>query len=104
MFITKKNLKRELQTQMSIVEELAETVAEYEMMFPFMLDDVVFDVQLRNNKGRFTKTRASREYSTVSEVVVTKKNYFNLVDRLNSGDVFLDEESAWRRIDDVCID
>jgi hypothetical protein len=87
-FITKKELKKEL-TQMKEV-------------FPFSLGQTVYDVQLKNDKGRYTKTRPSREYSTISEVVVDTRNYFSLVERFKRNDVFTEYEDAVVYLDLVC--
>jgi hypothetical protein len=85
-------------------DELADHVEHMHKKFPFDLGQVVYDVQLRSSKGRFTKTKASKEHSLINEVVVDKKNYFNLVDRYNSLDVFVTRDAAQKHIDDVCIE
>lgn len=97
MWITKKALKNE-------VAELNKELAEMYTKYPFEFGQVVYDVQLKNNKGRFTKTKACREYSTISEAVVDKRNYFNLVDRLNNKDVFLTMPEAEAHLAEVCVD
>ena len=91
-------------TLMSINNELADKVEEYMRIYPFQLGQVVYDVQLRSSKGRFTKTKASREHSIINEVVVDKKNYFNLVDRYRNADVFMTQDEAVEHLDLVCID
>ncbi len=87
-----------------INNELADKVEEYMRTYPFQLGQVVYDVQLRSSKGRFTKTKASREHSIINEVVVDKKNYFNLVDRYNNFDVFTTLKNAEEHLDSVCVD
>lgn len=82
-------------------DDLAEAFEEMQSMYPFNLGDVVYDVQLRSNKGRFTKTKPSREHCIINEVVVNKKNYFGLVDRLASKDVFTTLDGATKHLDDV---
>ena len=85
-------------------EELREDLREYEILYPFTMGQTVYDVQLRSAKGRFTKTKASREHSLINEVVVDRKNYFNLVDRYNAEDVFLTREDAEEKINTVCVE
>lgn len=62
--------------------------------FPFNLGDTVYDLELRNEKGRYAKKNPSFEHSLINEVVVTKNNYFNLIERMENLDVFFDRESA----------
>ncbi len=85
-------------------EALKQIINEYEVQYPFLMGQVVYDVQLRNNKGRFTTKNPSKEYSMINEVTVDKKNYFNLVDRYNNNDVFFTEEAAKEYIDTVCVE
>lgn len=85
-------------------DELAEALEEMQSMYPFNLGDVVFDVQLRSSTGRFTKTKPSREHCIINEVVVDKKNYFNLVNRLASKDVFFTLDAATKHLDNVCVE
>ena len=94
-------IKEEL---LRINNELADAVEKYMSMYPFELGQVVYDVQLRSSKGRFTKTKASREHSLINEVVVDKKNYFNLVDRYASNDVFTDRVKAEKYLESVCVE
>ena len=79
-------------------------LASYQTQFPFNLGDIVYDIQLRNNKGRFTKRNPSKEYSVINEVIVDKKNYFNLVDRYNTNDVFRNREEAESYVESICVD
>ena len=85
-------------------DELAEALEEMQSMYPFNLGDVVYDVQLRSAKGRFTKTKPSREHCIINEVVVDKKNYIGLVDRLASKDVFTTLDAATKHLDEVCVE
>ena len=117
LFTTKKELKatikrleerieRLLSNRNDLLEQinLSNTMWEAERnKYPFELGQVVYDVQLRNAKGRYTKHNAAREYSKINEVVVDKKNYFNLVDRMASGDVFTSLELAQEKLDAVCV-
>lgn len=118
MWITKKQLKKEvdrLQNELydssHLVNEckykiaqLRAKVNEYERLFPFTFGQTVYDVQLRNSKGRFTKTKACKEFSMINEVVVDDKNYFKLVARLNAKDVFVTRDEAVNRLNEVCVD
>lgn len=85
-------------------EELADKVEEMMDNYPFNIGDVVYDLQLRSATGRFTKTKPSRKYSVINEVVVDKKNYFKLVDRLASNDVFKSYDECEAYLASVCID
>lgn len=71
-------------------------------MFPFDLEQVVFDVALKNVQGRYTKKNPSFEHSTITEVVVTEKNYFSLVKRLKNNDVFFTRDAAIKYLTSVC--
>ena len=84
--------------------ELADKLQDMMKMYPLNVGQTVYDVQLRSSKGRFTKTKASREYSYINEVIVDKKNYFNLVERLNAKDVFTTPEAAEEFITSVCVE
>ena len=70
--------------------------------FPFDMGQAVYDVALKNAQGRYTKTKPSREHSTITAVEVNEKNYFGLVKRLNNCDVFLSQEDAESYLDRVC--
>lgn len=88
-----------LKKELSLCEECVDDLLE---AFPFDLGDIVYDVALKNNKGKYTKTNPSREYSTITEVEVTEKNYFSLVNRLRKNDVFFVREEAEEYLDSVC--
>lgn len=117
LMTTKKHKKivEELNRTITKRNELIQTISDYnneiadklESMFkayPFNIGDKVFDIQLRSSKGRFTKTKPSREHSIINEVIVDKKNYFNLVDRYNSNDVFKTLAEATDHLDSVCVE
>ena len=70
--------------------------------FPFTLGQTVYDVQLRNEQGRYATKNASIEHSRINEVVVNKQNYFGLVDRYHRNDVFFDYDAAKAFIADTC--
>ena len=95
-FKTKKELKAE-------VAQLKEKMGFMELTFPFTLGQTVYDVQLRNKNGKYTKKNASLEHSLINEVVVDTKNYFGLVERYNKYDVFTDYENAKEHLESVCV-
>lgn len=101
-FTTKKDLKKrvaELEAENEILYDELDGVAKD---FPFDLGQVVYDVALKNAQGRYTKTKPSREHSTITEVEVNEKNYFSLVKRLKRNDVFFSYEDADAFLDHVC--
>ena len=75
-----------------------------EQQFPLDINQKVYLVQLKNSKGRFTKTKASREHSLINEVTVDTKNYFKLVDKMDSDEVFKTHEAALHYINLVCVE
>lgn len=108
-FTTKKELKKQLADQKETILELradAEAFgAELKCMrtvFPFDIGQTVYDVALRNEKGRYTKTHPSLEQSTITQVIVDEKNYFVLVKRLGRKDVFFSEKDAQEYLKTVC--
>lgn len=118
MWVTKKMLKKEnaaLKLEIKNLESIleCETATKRKLLafeefmsntYPFDLGQKVYDVQLRSSKGRFTKTKASRQHSLINEVIVDKKNYFNLVERYAAEDVFKTLEAAEAKLDAVCIE
>ena len=113
-FKTKKQLKETIEKYEHEIVRLTDllTVLECDYLtklnsflqnYPFEFGQVVYDVQLRNEKGHFTKVNASREHSKINEVIVDKKNYFNLVDRYNKQDVFTSMEEAVKHLDEICV-
>ena len=71
-------------------------------MFPFDLGQVVYDLQLKSAKGRYTKTKPSFEHSVINKVTVDEKNYFGLVTRYNNHDVFFTNSEAEAWLKSVC--
>ena len=101
-FTTKNDLKK-MVSELYDVLEACEDELNYKLdMFPFDLGQVVYDVALKNNKGRYTKTKPSFEHSTITEVTVDEKNYFSLVNRLRRNDVFYDYDSAKEYLETIC--
>ncbi len=94
-FTTKNALKTKIVYLHDELEAMRKT-------FPFMLGQVVYDVALKNNKGKYTKTKPSLEYSTITEVIVTEKNYFTLVGRLGRNDVFFERKAAEDYLNSIC--
>ena len=106
---TKKDLKRINATLNEIINDLEAECEELEIQldytiehFPFELGQVLYDVALRNDKGRYTKSNPSLEHSTITEVTVTETNYFSLVERFKRNDVFFDEDSAKEFVRSIC--
>ena len=73
-----------------------------QQMFPFTLEQTVFDVALKNAQGKYTKKNPSFEHSTITEVAVNEKNYFSLVKRLKNNDVFYTKKAAEEYLKSVC--
>ena len=96
-FTTKKELKK-------TVAELAAELKTMKEAFPFTIGQTVYDVALKNTQGRYTTTKPSFEHSTISELVVTEKNYFKLVDRAKQSDIFFDKDEAEFYLKWVCTD
>jgi hypothetical protein len=71
-------------------------------MFPLELDQVVFDVALKNAQGKCTKKKPSLKHSTITEVTVNEKNYFSLVKKLKSNGVFFSKKDAEKFLKSVC--
>ena len=94
-FTTKKELKNQVASLMNELENKLE-------VFPFTIGQTVYDVQLRNEMGRYAKKNASLEHSLINEVVVDEKNYFNLVERYKRKDVFTTRELAQIHLETIC--
>lgn len=75
---------------------------EFMSTYPFRIGETVYDLQLRNDKGRYTKKNPSYEHSVINEVVVDEKNYFKLVARYNAFDVFKTRFDAEDYLKAVC--
>lgn len=101
-FTTKKELREQVADLMSEVEYLTEELNYLENTFPFDLGDVVYDVALRNDKGRYTKTDPSLEQSTITEITVDEKNYFSLVKRHERNDIFFTRAAAMEYLKSIC--
>ena len=108
-FKTRRELKAnicKLEGQLSCLShKYGELRGELDVMkdaFPFALGQTVYDVQLRNEKGRYAKKNPSLEHSLINEVVVDEKNYFGLVERYHRQDVFMDYGTADAYLMDVC--
>lgn len=108
-FMTKKDLKNIIVDLMVENEDLAaeneELMIEISDMlesFPFYIGQPVYDITLRNSKGRWTKTNPSLEHSLINEVVVDEKNYFSIVERYERNDVFLTHAEARAWLESIC--
>ena len=109
VFTTKRELINTIADQVLDIEMLEEelTACEDELdcvrkMFPFDLCQVVYDVALKNAKGRYTKTKPSFEHSTIAEVTVDETNYFSLVKRYNRKCVFFTRDEAEEHLNAIC--
>ena len=102
-FVTKKELKEQIFDLEMTVEELKGELAMRDEKYPLELGETVYDVALKNAQGKYTKTKPSLEYSTISEVVVDEKNYFTLVKRLKRNDIFTEREKAEDYLADICL-
>ena len=107
-FITKKE-QAEFAALSSQVSELRNVVIAHEhelrtlkSVFPFDLGQRVYDIALKDAKGKFTKTKPSLKYSIINEVLVDEKNYFGLVKRLHRKDVFTERETAEEFLKFIC--
>jgi hypothetical protein len=101
-FTTKKELKEQVADLLCDVEVLSDELDCMIEDFPFVMGEVVYDVALKNAKGRYTKTKPSLSHSTITEVVVDEKNYFNLVKRLQRKDVFFEYDEAKEYLESIC--
>ena len=84
------------------IQELADEIYDMIESFPFFIGQPVFEVVLKNDKGRYTKTKPSTKYSCINMVVVDEKNYFSLVKRFNRDEVFYEREEAEEYLKSVC--
>lgn len=101
-FTTKKDLLKTISVLEEDLEAAEDELEDLHEEFPFFIGQVVYDVALKNAQGRYTRTKPSREHSTITEVEVTEKNYFGLVNRFNRKDVFFDRDTAEAYLDSVC--
>ena len=84
-------------------EDIADAYEDMRSRFPFDIGQAVYDIQLRGENGRYTRTKASREHSLINKVTVTSRNYFKLKTRMLKHDVFKTREEARKYLDNVCI-
>lgn len=92
--------RRELKARIAELENKLDAMKD---AFPFTLGQIVYDVQLRNEKGRYAKKNVSLEHSLINEVVVDEKNYFGLVERYKRNDVFFGYNEAKAFLESVCV-
>ena len=85
------------------VEATARELDRMHELYPLSIGSIVYDLQLRGDNGRYTRTKASREHSLINEVVVDTKNYFKLVARMHAKDVFTSKKAAERELDKICV-
>ena len=101
-FTTKKELRRMLS---ELYDELEICVGEcmyVRDMFPLDLGQSVYDISLKNNKGRYTKNKPSLEHSTITKITVDEKNYFSLVKRFRNNEAFSTRADAEEYLKAIC--
>lgn len=108
---TKKELRArisDLEAQNNQIRKYNEDIAnEYEKIrtyYPLDIGATMYDVQLRGEDGKYTRTKASREHSLINEVIVTEANYFKLKKRMLKNDIFFTKEEAEEYLTDICGD
>ena len=101
-FVTKKELKEQVFDLGLSVKELEGELAQMQERYPLDMGQVVYDVALKNAQGKYTKTKPSLAHCTITEVVVDEKNYFKLVKRMRSNDVFASEAAANKYLETIC--
>lgn len=97
-FTTKKELRETIDNLKcefgETVSKLQHEITNMKSMFPFVMGQTVYDIQFRNESGRYAKKNISFEHSLINEVVVNEKNYFGLVERYQNHDVFIHKSEA----------
>ena len=108
-FETKRELRQQISELRDLLLECSDYVddLEYELdcmqgTYPFDLGMTVYDIQLRGENGRYTKTKPSLAHSIINEVIVDEKNYFKLRKRMEKNDVFMLREKAEAYLEKVC--
>lgn len=81
---------------------VTEDMRKMKKVFPFELGQTVYDLQLRNEMGRYAKKNPSLMHSIINEVIVDEKNYFNLVERYKKNDVFINKALAKSYLETIC--
>lgn len=106
--------KKELRAKISKLEKkyedanhAAETyvteLTEMHGLYPLTIGAIMYDVQLRGEDGKYTRTKASREHSLITEVEVTEANYFKLKKRMLKNEVFFTFDHAKKYLDESCV-
>ena len=108
-FTTKSELKNTIASLENKVRDFADRIEKQESIitnmldaFPFYLGQTVYDIALKNSKGRYARTNPSLEHSTITPVVVDEKNYFSLVNRYRRNDVFENQKDAEAYLKSIC--
>lgn len=84
-------------------EDIANAYERMKTLYPLDIGATMYDVQLRGEDGKYTRTKASREHSLINEVVVTEANYFKLKKRMLKNDVFYTLDQAKWYLDGICV-
>ena len=101
-FETKKELRATIVELNADIDELESELDDIKEEFPFFIGQTVYDVALKDAKGRYTKSKPSLEYSTITAVTVDEKNYFKLVQRFRRSSVFEDQAEAEEFLESIC--
>lgn len=82
-------------------EEMGNKLTDMLDTFPLQLNTTVYQLVLKDAKGKFTKRNPCKENSSIVEVEVTKKNYFKLVEQFNNLQVFVDKQHAENELEEL---
>ena len=96
-------LENEMQELRDRYYEARVEIERRDAIFPFEIGQTVYDIQLRDENGRYVTDCASFEHSIVNTVVVDEKNYFGLVERYKRNDVFVSYVAAKAFLKSVCV-
>ena len=83
-------------------KQIADKCEHIMKLYPINIGDTLYEVCLKNDKGRFTKTKPCKEYSSVEELTVDTKNYFKLVEKFNNNEIFFVKKDAQKYLDSLC--
>ena len=101
-FCSRKELSKMIADLYADLGESQKELFDKWQAFPFDLGQVVYDLTLKNSKGRYTRVAPDLKRSTITEVVVNELNYFSLVERFRRNDVFASYEDAERYLKYIC--
>ena len=96
------NKKDTIEKLVNEIDTMSKEISTWNSTYPFRIGQTVYDLQLRNEKGKFTKNNPSIEHSEINPVVVTTNNYFKLLARYEKKDVFQTQDEAYNYLVGVC--